>query len=741
MDQSKIKCCCGRPDCAYLQHNNAALQNLEKDVDTAARLGQALLGRHESYMAEAEADRARMAATIDNLEKQKREVQAENAKIIQENKDLLEDLEGLNNVISESDAHIKVLSTSLETAQLEVRRLTAAASRAALLEAQLNEMENDQARLEQSLAITQENERSAIQRWRKAEITLRDLHEQVDRIEKESREERERHVELLGRMERKRSVERELHAAAGRLKGAAAAASLGRNKNGTNVVSHFVKDILQDNANLQLNIVELKELLQSSDEEVRNLREQLLVHQPLVGDPDGPNFHSGSLFLSEELQNVQSAPQEFHIHHHYHTAVPVSASRKDRSQPAAHRRQRRRKALFPPTLLESPTKESSESPLSVHDTIDTASPASTFQTSPSSRTNRWVDQTPGPTFPSAPSSPASAYKAASIFDRSDLGFDSSRPTSPESGFTSPLVRASHRKGPSDTSIRSVLEDGWLDNVPSTPAIVKHSQNPRSLSKVNIFAEADGTAGGSNACSLSGLPIPEEHDDNEASTSYHHSGDQIVVPLRSPQLRRSTSHESLLSISGMDIHLTSNYSASSTPTFVPRTPRRIASAGTIFSSTTPVISRTNVTIPRVSISKDKSPLSLLSSVASAANPTTSATPVAQEILSESSTPQDSQSKSIKRRMGGWVLGKWTSTPPKYIKPKSTTTPETSSSTSHSSLPSTTDEDVAKSLPPVLFRPPGVNQSGPIFGLRPPDKAPTSVHPEHLDETLLHEALAE
>jgi hypothetical protein len=37
---SEIKCCCGRDDCAFLQHNTAALEELEKDVETAARLGQ-----------------------------------------------------------------------------------------------------------------------------------------------------------------------------------------------------------------------------------------------------------------------------------------------------------------------------------------------------------------------------------------------------------------------------------------------------------------------------------------------------------------------------------------------------------------------------------------------------------------------------------------------------------------------------------------------------------------------------
>lgn len=37
---SPLRCCCGRSDCAYLLHNSAALEGLERDVATAAVLGQ-----------------------------------------------------------------------------------------------------------------------------------------------------------------------------------------------------------------------------------------------------------------------------------------------------------------------------------------------------------------------------------------------------------------------------------------------------------------------------------------------------------------------------------------------------------------------------------------------------------------------------------------------------------------------------------------------------------------------------
>jgi len=35
-----LRCCCGRTDCAFLKHNCTALDDLEKEVRTAAQLGQ-----------------------------------------------------------------------------------------------------------------------------------------------------------------------------------------------------------------------------------------------------------------------------------------------------------------------------------------------------------------------------------------------------------------------------------------------------------------------------------------------------------------------------------------------------------------------------------------------------------------------------------------------------------------------------------------------------------------------------
>ncbi|GMG36286.1 unnamed protein product [Aspergillus oryzae] len=453
-----LRCCCGRNDCAFLQHNNVALEGLEKDLATAARLGQALLHRHESYMAEAEEDRHRFLASIENLEREKREVQVENARIIEENRGLLEQLEALNKAVADADSHAKSLEVRLENSEAELRKVTVSAARAADLDAQLVQMENEQTRLSWSLESAEEESRSAVQRWKKAESTLRDLNDQIDRIEKEAREERERHAEAVQRMERKRTVERELDGAARRLKGAAATHELGRNHGGT-VVSRFVRDILQDNANLQLGIVELRELLESSNQEVQCLRDQIISHQlvPMTeGDGQVPQL---APTLSQELESKEPrrAPQEFHIHHHYHTP----SIKKER--PALFRRSKNRHTWGHPNTVHSPSgTKIARKP--THRSQSSHSSASTMMSQPPvqipSASQRWSSQSPGAE--SMASSPQSGYRSSSIFDRVERGFDSSRATSPDSTAFSPLRVSRRRSSFYDASFRSPETDVSVD---------------------------------------------------------------------------------------------------------------------------------------------------------------------------------------------------------------------------------------------------------------------------------------
>ncbi|KAJ5355728.1 hypothetical protein N7517_010337 [Penicillium concentricum] len=716
-----LRCCCGRNDCALLEHNNVALEGLEKDLETAARLGQALLHRHESYMAEAEEDRHRLVGSIDDLEREKQQVQAENARIIEENRSLLEQLDSLNQAVAESDNHVKSLTRTLENTEFELRRLTAAATRAAELEAQLALMETEQSKLQESLVSVHEDEKSAVQRWRQAENTLRDLHDQVDRIEKEAREERDRHSELVQRMERKRAVERELDNAAGRLKGAAATSGLNRNASGgTTVVSRFVKDILQDNANLQVGIMELRDMLQSSNEEVQNLREQVISHQPLAGVDEDDSVHPRpSTTLSEELQAKEErrVSQELHIHHHYHTPTPTLATKKEKGT-LNRRVKKRRPALGSPVVMHSATRAHSPR-RALHRSQSSGSSMSTIlsQTSvsipPHSSSHRWSLQSHAPD--SLASSPRSAFRTSSIFDRVERGADFSEPTSPESTvFSSPLMQARNLKG-LDLPFRPI---GGFDN--------HEAPDDLSAFEDDFYNRQDFSNTGDN---VTREPIPEESEPSPSVAYFPPMGEPLTTTqddiftmhVQSSSLRRSSSHDSLLSVSvaGMDIHTpTSRHKRMGDWHPGMRIPRRILSPSVELVSTPPVISAPAITADRAKSSEHTSQ-SLLACMA-AGNPTKSDT---ASIVSADSTSTGStaalgprKTTTLSRRMGGWVLGRW------------------------GMAPVSTDND-SQDPPNSPNTYPGVNQKGPIMGLRPPPPAPISIHAQSIDENLLRESLAE
>ena len=696
---------------------------------------QALLHRHESYIAQAEEDRCRAVASIAALERERSEVQTENSRVVRENRGLVEQLDALNSALVDSDARVHSLTTALENTERELRSVTVAAARADDLEAQLGSLETEQVKIQESLVAKREDEKVAVQRWKKAEGTLRDLHAQVDQLEKEAREEeRDRHADLTQRMERRRTVERELDGAAGRLKGAAAAHELGRQPHGTNVVSRFVRDILQDNANLQIGIMELRDLLENSNQEVQGLRDQILPDTAAATGEDGQEKSQPR--LSQELESDRRVSPEYHIHHHYH---PPTISNPKKEKPKFGRRlTKKRHSLGSPAMMHSAANSHLGRQPSVSSTSTILSQTSvSIPPSSASATSRpW--STRSPATESLASSPSqSGYRPASIFDRVERGFESSQPTSPEStALSSPMF------GGRGKTLDPPFQDG-LDRA--------------------IDDELAGLEALSNDRTSTVPAIPEEREDM-LSGHRPETPDVFTSPLRNR--RRRASHDSLFSVAGMDIHtptrrysrmhdLQSGYPMRS----IPR--RNFSSAGESY-STPPVISTSNVTADREATSKTSqhSPRRLLASVCRSAS---------HDVDADATASTPSRKPSLSRRVGGWVRGRWgtgaapeqeerpsssssghgptatpgTVPPPAPAPPTHSTPAPTPASapaerpSSASGLKNKVKADCASAL---RFRYPGVNQKGPVMGFRPPPQAPVSVQPE-VDEGLLRESLAE
>ncbi|KAF1966617.1 hypothetical protein BU23DRAFT_412912, partial [Bimuria novae-zelandiae CBS 107.79] len=723
------RCCCGSSDCAFLKHNGKLLEGLERDVNKAAVLGQALLVRHEAYVADSERERRHMLSTIEGLEKEKLQLEEKNAQTIKENRELLDRLEQLNNAVASSDAQIQALTDTLHSTEEELQRLSSLTAKTQMLEAQLLDLEREQCQIQTNLELKITDEKSAIQRWRRAEKIIADLQDQIDRIEKESREERERHVEIVARMERRMAVDGELATAASRLK-----AKAGVDRSGTNVVSHFVKDILLDNSNLQHGILELREMLENSNKEVERLREYLGAHQPVSPTESHTELttpQAATPNLQKELATETNYNQELHIHHHYHGQPPA----KTPSRPPARRPKKKRFSLAPghfaPPVQADPATQS---------TIL----AQTAVTVPN--TNRWSNATT--LAPSLPSSPLSVSHRDSIYDRvfSDATYDSSRPTSPSDSIDlqSPLyVPKSYTAG-------DIFKHHRMKSHASTPISITAKSSPASA-VVSGVSPASSLANEVFVLSPSLQPqsaIPEEPSqditspevDSLASPSLNVNPnsrladeelDDLISPLTSarPPLRRAVSHESLISISGMDIHTLqsrpSQLLLSSSP--------RFATPGGANPELTPWTAMASARMSRRNLDSSTYNRSLL----------------------YSSTPRNTSAgyklpgpSGLGKKVGGWVLGKWGATPAPTSTASSPRPDSSNSSHTHSSTGTVKrgeSGDAVKKKKEVKkeirLRAPGVNQSGPIWGFFDVKETPTKVVVEQYDADALGEALAE
>ncbi|KAK0744686.1 hypothetical protein B0T21DRAFT_91372 [Apiosordaria backusii] len=558
----EIRCCCGRQDCVYLRHNCSVLSSVERDVHAAAKMGQTLLVRHEAYMASAERDRAELNARIEQLEAENVELERRNRELARENDNMRDELEHLNDTVKDTDTKIEFLETTLRDAQREVRRLENAAERAASLERQIGLLEQEQVTLQATVVTTREEARTAMHRWKRAEKGLSDLQEQLERMEREAREDRERHVEVISRMERQRAMEKELNTAAGRLKGAAAVRSLTDSKNGGNVVSHFVRDLLHDNANLQLGMAELREMLVSSNDEIQMLREQLLYHQPAPPNntdqqpetPGEPTPHVGSpqsLRAELERQEQPTSPppaprvsQQLHIHHHYHVT----------HRPELKRMRKKRQGISSGTFAPPKVFSAPSSPIT-STIMWHRGPVGGNHEPPTPSEGQWPqhdDENPSEYGVSSEISSPRSNNRNSVFDRM---VDVSYPGSPTTSLdpTSPAWKNAHRKRTSEWSTRSIgtamfpidAAATWNGPPPTNPHPLTNfvrcgERSPSSPRHVqDDRTQTDSDAGSTDAGDLI-----------SPRSNYFDSG----VLQRPGRLRRVTSQESIMSLSnGMDIH--------------------------------------------------------------------------------------------------------------------------------------------------------------------------------------------
>ncbi|RMZ89628.1 hypothetical protein DV736_g3138, partial [Chaetothyriales sp. CBS 134916] len=718
-------------------------QSLDSTSNTGLTFAlQALLSRHESFVTNAQEENDRLSATVAELQSKRQELQTANEKIVAENRELLEQLDTLNASYKSSDEAVKNLEEQLRCTELEVGRLTTRARRAEELEACVQDLHLERTTLQGKLDEAEAEGRTTLVRWRESEGKIRQLELELDKIEWESRLEREKHDKAVARLEHERVVDRELSGAEARLKGAAAVHEIGRGTTNNNVVSSFVRDILKDNASLQAGIVELRDLLQSSNDDVQSLRQQVMYHQPLE-DTHPVDEIPNSLSLDQQLgwhQPASAAPAqiqpEVHVHHHYHAKI---LSKRDRT--ITHSRTTRRRAVLhsatprssvPSTPRTAPLRHVSSPVLPHHLHQGQA------------RRNRWSGYSSAAgasTISSIPSTPRSAFdRYSSIFDRIDLGEESSRPTSPESaaGFPSSYPDSDTWLGMKKRRLDSfdaVIESEDQAGMPQFP--ITADIEPESLTKGQTqIPKQDLTLSPSlltHASASGGHALPElqpppdkgrAHVQAEAATPS--AGEQPgAVPtseepdLRSqlpairPLLHPSRSQDSLVSISGMDIHIAKRPTASLLNGANSAHFAILPSSARSISASQPVASITDVTAT-------SSQQTLMSSAQGPAGLRL------QSIAGATSTKKPSPQLMRLGGLGGWMRARWGAGPTESVAGlRSSSSPVAQTPTQPDTTPAGKLHLGPCTGTPSLARKPGINQSGAIPGLWPVQKVQRQV----------------
>ena len=217
-----------------------------------------------------------MNETISKLEQRNKDSEAANARLHEENTRFEDYIEGINTATAESDNQIKSLEAALDAAQHDLKRTKTLAARTESLEEQLEVLETEQAILQDELATSKEDGRLTAERWHATQRTVLELEAQVEAIERDARQDRQKHGETVERLERKVTVDTHLTTNSSRT-----------SDYSSQVVSTIVKDLLQDNATLQTRNEELEGMLRRANE-----------REPLDEEPVVLSHHKS---LSEEL--------------------------------------------------------------------------------------------------------------------------------------------------------------------------------------------------------------------------------------------------------------------------------------------------------------------------------------------------------------------------------------------------------------------------------------------------------
>ncbi|ANB14579.1 hypothetical protein AWJ20_2179 [Sugiyamaella lignohabitans] len=179
-------CHCTNSPCDCFVLLTKKIDMLQKDLNVAVEVGQALLKTHEDYVAESQAEAAQMEESINSMTLNLQSVMRENDKLLVNNSELISQLHENSKALQESDSKIEKLSHELNSSKDRIIRLNTFMLQAKELEAQISSLEMIRQGLQDDLQQTEREKQLAELKWRKAERLLEKLTDQYEKLEEES---------------------------------------------------------------------------------------------------------------------------------------------------------------------------------------------------------------------------------------------------------------------------------------------------------------------------------------------------------------------------------------------------------------------------------------------------------------------------------------------------------------------------------------------------------------------------
>ncbi|KAI8970192.1 hypothetical protein BDF20DRAFT_916038 [Mycotypha africana] len=306
--------CCGRQDCDNLEYYNRKIRKLESDTRLAAEIGQGLLQKHETYVNEANQQKAQLQQqlndchkrlleleqSLDDVESSKEEITKEKNKWLWEYQKLqkildetIADLEMANDKCNQFSNDIQAKNAELEKLRIYKFMARHSESREETLTAKLEDTN-------QELAIRRKNELILEAKVKKLKARYETLNADHEKLTKQMKQRiTNTHGVLNGKSDGNVNMNGN-----DEVKYLPSTNQTSNNNSNTNDFIHLIKELSAVNSKLKTDLMNCKEQLSEAQEEIVALTLEKRLQEDLILSPSSSTSSSNIRPTTDTVPNT-----------------------------------------------------------------------------------------------------------------------------------------------------------------------------------------------------------------------------------------------------------------------------------------------------------------------------------------------------------------------------------------------------------------------------------------------------